>query len=576
MPIISKGGRRGWKTLTMITLMYAVLLVGSLSMLYPFALMLGGSLCTGYDFDDFELIPTYLRNDEALLKKRLFDKYGNQNFQSLAFQYKRDSEWINWNDIRIEKDFLQRNYAEEMKLRDEAVADWFDFKKSLPANECGLYFETDVKYYQNFLRALYNGDIASLNRCWGRSFNQFGEVRPMFPMLFEQRYCAPERVDYQDYLAAMAAASPERLQVASLREMWSRYLHKKYISPDRFKAMAVKNFSEVPVGLEPDWSEFLRVRYPLRLVTVNGVGLPAEAARRSQWMEDTLKTPLAQWELNDPDSRWQSFLETKYADIAQLNLVWGSEYTAFSSIEMPFKLEDYHDFMSNKSQYRRAYLLANYKSVLSFLTSKGRAISVTLVLILLSVGCALTINPLAAYALSRGRQSVSMKLLIFFLATMPFPAEVGMIPGFLLIRDLGLLNTMGALLLPGLANGYSIFLLKGFFDSIPRELYEAADIDGASEVSKFLRITFPMSLPILAVIALGAFTAAYGGFMWAFLTCQDPNMWTIMVWIYDFQGKATNQGEVFAALTVAAIPTMLVFIFCQKIIMRGIVIPTMK
>jgi multiple sugar transport system permease protein len=160
---------------------------------------------------------------------------------------------------------------------------------------------------------------------------------------------------------------------------------------------------------------------------------------------------------------------------------------------------------------------------------------------------------------------------------MAFPAEVAMIPGFLLLRDLNLLNTFGALVLPGLANGYSIFLLKGFFDSVPRELYEAADIDGAGELTKFWRITFPMSKPILAVIALNAFKMSYGGFMWAFLTCQDPKMWTIMVWLYDFQSRyASEPGMCMAAFALASLPTLLVFLFCQKIIMRGIVIPTMK
>jgi len=75
----------------------------------------------------------------------------------------------------------------------------------------------------------------------------------------------------------------------------------------------------------------------------------------------------------------------------------------------------------------------------------------------------------------------------------------------------------------------------------------------------------------------GAFTMAYGGFMWAFLTCQDPQMWTIMVWLYDFQGRyAAEPGMCMASFALASIPTLLVFLFCQKIIMRGIVIPTMK
>ena len=99
----------------------------------------------------------------------------------------------------------------------------------------------------------------------------------------------------------------------------------------------------------------------------------------------------------------------------------------------------------------------------------------------------MTVNPLAAYALSRYRLSYTPKVLIFMLATMAFPAEVAMIPNFLLIKQLGLLNTFAALILPGLASGYFIFLLKGFFDSLPAELYEAASIDGASELRMFCR-----------------------------------------------------------------------------------------
>ena len=78
-----------------------------------------------------------------------------------------------------------------------------------------------------------------------------------------------------------------------------------------------------------------------------------------------------------------------------------------------------------------------------------------------------------------------------------------------------LLTTFWALVLPAAANGFSIFLLKGFFDSLPRELYEAADIDGAGEWTKFWTITMSLSKPILAVLALAAFTAAYSEFMMA-------------------------------------------------------------
>jgi len=143
------------------------------------------------------------------------------------------------------------------------------------------------------------------------------------------------------------------------------------------------------------------------------------------------------------------------------------------------------------------------------------------------------------------------------------------------IRDLGLLNTFGALILPTMANGYSIFLLKGFFDSLPKELFESAAIDGANEWTVFWHIAMGLSTPILAVIALGAFTAAYSNFMMAFLLCQDKSMWTMMVHLYQLQMRA-SQAVGFAALIIAAVPTLLVFIFCQNIILKGIVVPTEK
>ena len=144
-----------------------------------------------------------------------------------------------------------------------------------------------------------------------------------------------------------------------------------------------------------------------------------------------------------------------------------------------------------------------------------------------------------------------------------------------MLREFALLNTFWALILPGLANGYSIFLLKGFFDSLPRELYESAQIDGAGEFRIFWQITMSLSQPILAVIGLQAFTAAYSNFIMALLICQDENMWTLMPWLYQLQQRS-GEGVIFASLIVAALPTFLIFVFAQNVIMRGIVVPVEK
>jgi ABC-type glycerol-3-phosphate transport system permease component len=213
--------------------------------------------------------------------------------------------------------------------------------------------------------------------------------------------------------------------------------------------------------------------------------------------------------------------------------------------------------------------------VADYILLHGRSLWNTLVYCALAITLALTVNPLAAYALSRYKLPSTYKILLFCMATMAFPAAVTMIPNFLLLKQLGLLNTYAALVLPGMANGFSIFLLKGFFDSLPRELYECAQIDGAGEWTMFWTFTMALSKPILAVLALGAFTVAYGNFMLAFILCPDEKMWTLMVFLYQLQIDG-HTALTFAALLMAAIPTFLVFVFCQNIIIRGIVVPVEK
>ena len=126
-----------------------------------------------------------------------------------------------------------------------------------------------------------------------------------------------------------------------------------------------------------------------------------------------------------------------------------------------------------------------------------------------------------------------------------------------------------------MANGFSIFLLKGFFDSLPRELYEAAELDGAGEWTKFWIITMNLSKPILAVIALDVFIAAYSQFMMALVIIPDSRMWTLMVWLFQLQNWS-HPSVVYASLVIAAVPTMVIFLLCQNLIMRGIVVPTDK
>lgn len=654
MPIISKGGRKSWRIrLTMFSI-YAVLVIGSVTMLYPFLLMLAGSFSNSYDFNDYALVPKYLLHDEPLLKKHLHEKYGSSNFRDFAASYGLPGHYTIWAHIRTDDQFVTREFAEQIRLHQQhpeqlaaRAADWQAFNATLPAVERSVFYPdfVTIEDFRHFLREKYlelvrqddpaayeamskaereGVAIARLNTTYGRAFNSFVEILQARSFFMQRKWLPYNRPDFDDWLAFKEMLPPTRYEPVPTERMWGQYLQRRFVSEDEFTkqtGLTIRSFTDFAVPVPPGeplhgvWMDFIAQHYPLRLVTVpqrfepdwqaylqelyitpeaynaktgdtirafSDVRLPLQApgqdAIRVLWVDFvSTQIPADALVLNMPLTRYQDFLHAKYNDIAALNDAYGDSYATFREIDLPHKAADYHDFITRRDQIRWSFVGRNYGRVVEFVMSKGRAVWVTIVLVVLSIVSALTVNPLAAYALSRGSQAVASKLLIFFLATMAFPAEVAMIPGFLLLRDLGLLNTFAALILPGLANGYSIFLLKGFFDSIPRELYEAAHIDGATELQVFRMVTFPMSKPILAVIALSAFNMAYTGFMWAFLTCQDPQMWTIMVWLYDFQGRySAFPGMVMAALVLASIPTLLVFLFCQKIIMRGIVIPTMK
>jgi ABC-type glycerol-3-phosphate transport system permease component len=281
------------------------------------------------------------------------------------------------------------------------------------------------------------------------------------------------------------------------------------------------------------------------------------------------------------DEKYATFLEFKKW-YAERSLARGD----FVSRTMPHPLRDHAEEIRNALAVQfvehgwRDFAegaIANYALVGDYLFLRGRAFANTLLLVVLSILASLTVNPLAAYALSRFRLRSTERIILFLLATMAFPAAVTAIPGFLLIRDLGLLNTFAALVLPSVASGMSIFILKGFFDALPRELYEAAAIDGAGEWTVFCRITLPMTTPILAVNALNSFIHAYSSWEWAFLVCQKESHWTLAVWMYQMSQTFAHQPWcVMAGFVLVSIPTAAVFLLCQKVILRGIVLPSMK
>lgn len=369
------------------------------------------------------------------------------------------------------------------------------------------------------------------------------------------------------------------------------------------------------------WQEFLQERYPLRLASVRvtpelerkyrdylkeglktlkiansllgtdcrsweDFRLPAtppeggsnEAKnRRDLWKNFVRMQPVEVKQFTSSEQAFQKLALAKYGSLAGINAAYGWDRKHIEEVFPPFIDAYLVTFLENETALAVGPVWSNYRIVFDYLCFNGNAVGVTALLIALTLIFTLTINPLAAYALSRFNLRGQDKIILFMLATMAFPTMVSAIPAYLLMRDLGMLNTLWALVLPGAANGMSIFILKGFFDSLPMELFEAATIDGANEFQIFRIVAMPLVKPILAINCLNAFIIAYNGWEWAMIICQDKEMWTIAVWLYQASIWWVNSPWIVSAgFIIASIPSLVVFLACQKIILRGIVIPTMK
>jgi multiple sugar transport system permease protein len=205
--------------------------------------------------------------------------------------------------------------------------------------------------------------------------------------------------------------------------------------------------------------------------------------------------------------------------------------------------------------------------------------------LILAFGCwliPLLISTLAAFSLSKLNPPFGKSILLLFLSTLMVPFTSILIPMYLTMKDipllhLNLLDTYWAIILPSGVNAFFIFLLKGFFDDIPNDLIAAARIDGASEFRIFLQLMLPLSKPVLAVLTIFSFMGTWNSFLWPLIVLSTPEIFPIMVKLYDFQLTSSIPWRVIlAALFIACTPPILLFAFFQKHILRGITFTGLK
>jgi multiple sugar transport system permease protein len=178
---------------------------------------------------------------------------------------------------------------------------------------------------------------------------------------------------------------------------------------------------------------------------------------------------------------------------------------------------------------------------------------------------------LAAYAFARLRFKGRDILFLLYLGTLMIPQQVTIVPLFLLMRDLGWVNTFNALILPGAFNAFGVFLLRQFFLTIPQELEEAALIDGANRLRILWQVIVPLSRPALATLAVFTFVREWNAFLWPLIVTSSPEMRVVSVGLTLFMGQyGTEWNLLMAAATVTVIPTIVVFVLAQRYFVEGI------
>lgn len=188
---------------------------------------------------------------------------------------------------------------------------------------------------------------------------------------------------------------------------------------------------------------------------------------------------------------------------------------------------------------------------------------------------------MAAYAFSRmvwrGRDTV----FLLYLATQMIPIQVIIIPQFILIQRLGWVNTYQGLIIPGLFNAFGVFLLRQSFLTLPRDLEEAAFIDGANRFTVFWRIVLPLSKPALATLTVFNFMALWNAYLWPLFVARREDVMTLPVALANLAGSSRYQGSVewnvvMAGAVITILPILIVYLFAQKWFVRGVTFSGIK
>ncbi|WP_180902717.1 carbohydrate ABC transporter permease [Martelella soudanensis] len=252
-----------------------------------------------------------------------------------------------------------------------------------------------------------------------------------------------------------------------------------------------------------------------------------------------------------------------------LALIWVAPFVfiVFTSLKTPAAVTGTGAFMPPSEiawdNYTSAWSRGNFAR--SFLNS--------VIITVVKVPIGLVLSAMAAYALAKIRLRFGKVLLLLVVFGTMIPFQVMLAPLFTLVNSLGLIDTYAGVILPYIAFGvpYQVFILHSFFKGIPKELSEAALIDGASHFTIFRRIFLPVCLPVLAALLILDFVSTWNEFAMALVLLQDQDMWTLPLGLMSFQGQfSSNYGQLNAAIVMTVLPATIVYLLFQRYFVSGL------
>jgi multiple sugar transport system permease protein len=226
----------------------------------------------------------------------------------------------------------------------------------------------------------------------------------------------------------------------------------------------------------------------------------------------------------------------------------------------------------------KVFTLDNYQRILGNPTTPiARWFINTLIVSSITTVVVLTVDALAAYAYARLEFPGRRILFGLLLATLFLPGVMFLVPNFVTVTQLGMLNQFSGVIIPAIAGVFGVYFMRQFYMTIPKELEEAAYIDGASIFQTFVQVILPLTKSALATLAVITFLASWNDFLWALLVLKERAMQTLQPGLRTLQGAYTSEyGLMMAGAVIVAVPVLLIYIFLQRYVVQSVATTGLK